>query len=95
MWLLVTKVIHQFFPELQDVQVVFHLVLWACTPEDMDGREGKPMLVTEFMKVIVVDQIHCLGVDWDSALEVGWSFGNGGQPTPLILLPSLGIWCWA
>ena len=95
MWLLVTKVIHQFVLELQNAQVELHLIPWARTPENMDQRKGKPTLVTEFTKVVVVDQIHCLSVEWDSALEVGWSFGNGGQPMLLILLPSLGIWCWA
>jgi len=47
------------------------------------------------MKVVEVDQICCLGVERERVLEVGQSFGNSDQPTPLILLPSLEIWCWA
>ena len=95
MQLLAMKVIHQFVPELQDTQVELRLVLWTCAPENMDQRKGKPTLVTEFTKVVEVDQICRLSVEQERVLEVGWSFGNGDRLTPLILLPSLEIWCWA
>jgi len=54
---------------------------------------SKPTLVTEFTKVVEVDQIHHLSVERESFLS-GWSLEMAIDRRHL-LLQSLGIWFWA